>query len=69
MAALDTSLIVARAAHQLIKRKKNFAQRNPGIILVFCIIGSIVLLLTGIFLMKKNAARKRVNEEKAASTA
>ncbi|KAE9991612.1 hypothetical protein EG327_011308 [Venturia inaequalis] len=68
MAAFETSLI-ARGAQQLIKRKKNFAKREPGIILVFCILGSIALLLIGVFLMKKLAARRQVNEHKAASKA
>lgn len=68
MAAFDTSLI-AREAHQLIKRKKNFAQREPGVILVFCIIGSIVLLVSAIFLSKKWAARREAKEANKAAAA
>ncbi|TID27813.1 hypothetical protein E2P81_ATG00568 [Venturia nashicola] len=67
MVAFETSSLIARGAHQLLKRKKNFAQKNPGIILVFCIVGSIFFLIVGILLMKKIAARKHANEHKAAS--
>ena len=35
--------------NELIKRK-NFAQREPGVILVFCIVGTIGLLVAGIYL-------------------
>lgn len=36
MAAID-SKIVAREFAQLMKREGNFASKNPGVILVFCI--------------------------------
>ena len=45
--------------HALIKRA-NFASREPGVILVFCIIASLVILLIGIMVhkrMKANANR------------
>jgi hypothetical protein len=63
MAAFDSSLI-SRDVHQLMKRK-NWAAKEPGVILVFCIIGAIVILLTGLFLMKKMAARRAAKEHAA----
>ncbi|KAK7542359.1 uncharacterized protein J3D65DRAFT_664747 [Phyllosticta citribraziliensis] len=48
----------AAHVHQLFKRKKNFAAREPGVILVFCIVGTIALLLVGLFIHKKLAARR-----------
>jgi hypothetical protein len=43
--------------NNLIKRS-NFATREPGVILVFCIIGTIVILLTGLAIHKRASARK-----------
>ncbi|ORY09320.1 hypothetical protein BCR34DRAFT_439947, partial [Clohesyomyces aquaticus] len=59
MAAIDMSLVARSeaAVHQLMKRK-NWAAREPGVILVFCIVGTIALLLFGLFIQKKLAARK-----------
>ena len=64
MAALDMSLIARSQAevHHLMKRKKNWAAREPGVILVFCIIGTIAILLTGLFVQKKLRARKAARE-------
>jgi len=60
MAAFDHSLIARsdEVLHQLMKRKKNWAHKNPGVILVFCIVATIVILLIVLMLMKKIAARK-----------
>lgn len=47
--------LVARselAVHQLMKRK-NWAAREPGVILVFCIVGAIAILLIGLLVQKK----------------
>lgn len=59
MAAFDRSLIAHSEAefHRLMKRK-NWAAKEPGVVLVFCIIGAIVILLTGLFIQKKIMARK-----------
>lgn len=59
MAAFDRSLIARSEAefHQLMKRK-NWAAKEPGVVLVFCIIGAIVILLTSLFIHKKIMARK-----------
>jgi biotin transporter BioY len=60
MAAFDHSLLPRgdELLHTLMKRKKNWAGKNPGVILVFCIVGTIVILLIGLTVMKKLAARK-----------
>jgi hypothetical protein len=59
MVALAKALpAAAPALHELVKRKKNWAQRQPGVILVFCIVAAVVLLLTGLWLQKKVAARR-----------
>ncbi|KAF2199806.1 hypothetical protein GQ43DRAFT_473282 [Delitschia confertaspora ATCC 74209] len=61
MAAIDMS-IVARSAeaavHHLERRRKNWAAREPGVILVFCILGAVGILLIGLFIQKKISARK-----------
>jgi hypothetical protein len=55
MAAIDMSLVARSelAVHQLMKRKKNWAAREPGVILVFCIVGAIAILLIGLMVQKK----------------
>ncbi len=60
MAAFDRSLIPSRkqhAAHQLIKRE-NFASKNPGVILVFCIVFVISLGLIILFVYRRMLARR-----------
>lgn len=37
MAAIEKNLIAARAVSELVKRK-NWAAREPGVIVVFCIV-------------------------------
>jgi hypothetical protein len=59
--------LISRDVHQLTKRK-NWAAKEPGVILVFCIIGALVILLTGLFLMKKLAARRAAKEHVASRT-
>jgi hypothetical protein len=39
-------------------QKRNFASKEPGVILVFAIIGAVVILLGGLFLQRKLAARR-----------
>lgn len=48
----------------LVKRD-NFASRNPGVILVFAIVGAIAILLIGLFINKKMKARKALKEAQA----
>ena len=59
MAAIDMSLAARSevAVHHLMKRK-NWAAREPGVIVVFCIVGAVVILLTGLFIQKKIQARE-----------
>ncbi|KAF2740504.1 hypothetical protein EJ04DRAFT_559027 [Polyplosphaeria fusca] len=59
MAAIDMSLAARSevAIHQLIKRK-NWAAKEPGVILVFAIVGAVAILLIGLFVQKKLSARK-----------
>jgi hypothetical protein len=59
MAAFDQSLIARSDAtlNQLVRRK-NWAAHEPGVILVFCIIGAIAILLIGLFIQRKLAARR-----------
>lgn len=54
MAAIDMSLVARSetAVHQLVKRK-NWAAKEPGVILVFAIIGAVGILLIGLFVQKK----------------
>lgn len=51
--------LVARdlIARELVKRK-NFASKNPGIIVVFAVLGSIALLLISLWIHKKISARR-----------
>jgi hypothetical protein len=54
MAALDMSLVARSevAVHQLMKRK-NWAAREPGVIVVFAIVGAVAILLIALFIQKK----------------
>ncbi|KAF2474653.1 uncharacterized protein BDR25DRAFT_214125 [Lindgomyces ingoldianus] len=49
MSLVARSEVVVR---QLMKRK-NWAAKEPGVILVFCIVGAVALLLFGLFIQKK----------------
>jgi ABC-type taurine transport system substrate-binding protein len=59
MAAFDHSLI-ARGAGELnhLVARKNWAYKNPGVVLVFCIVGVVAILLIFLFVQKKLHARK-----------
>jgi hypothetical protein len=57
MPAISTSLIQSRAELHMLARR-NFASKNPGVILVFCIVGAVAILLLGLFIHKKLAARR-----------
>ena len=45
-------------ALHLVKREHNWAYKEPGVIVVFCILGAIAILLISLFTYKKMAARK-----------
>ncbi|KAJ4301072.1 hypothetical protein N0V90_003162 [Kalmusia sp. IMI 367209] len=59
MAAIDMSLVARSEAalSQLVKRK-NFAAREPGVIVVFAIVGAVAILLIGLLVQKRMNARK-----------
>ncbi|EMD91017.1 hypothetical protein COCC4DRAFT_31789 [Bipolaris maydis ATCC 48331] len=61
MAAISMPL-AARAEytlHQLAKRK-NWAEREPGVIVVFCIVFVVAVLFLAMFINKKRQASKGV---------
>jgi len=49
----------------LAKRGKNFAQRQPGVVLVFCIIGALALLIISLIVVKKRAEANKRKEDAA----
>jgi hypothetical protein len=57
MAVLDYSLVTRSTVHELVKRK-NWAAKNPGVILVFAIVFTIALLLFSLLLHKRITARR-----------
>jgi len=52
MPALESHLLYKR------KGKGNWAKREKGVIVVFCILGALAILLGGLFIYKKVAARR-----------
>ncbi|KAJ4344559.1 uncharacterized protein N0V89_012303 [Didymosphaeria variabile] len=54
MAAIDMSLVARSEAaiSQLVKRK-NFAAREPGVIVVFAIVGAVAILVIGMLIQKR----------------
>ncbi|KAJ4370635.1 hypothetical protein N0V83_005156 [Neocucurbitaria cava] len=60
MAAIDMNLVARSeyALHQLVKRKKNWAQREPGVIVVFVVVFLVALLVIAMFINKKRHAAK-----------
>jgi hypothetical protein len=54
MAAINMSLVARSEAaiSQLVKRK-NFAQREPGVIVVFAIVGAVAILMIALFIQKR----------------
>jgi predicted Na+-dependent transporter len=59
MAALDMSL-VARSEYALsqLAKRDNWAQREPGVIVVFVIVFLVAILLIGVFISKRVGARR-----------
>jgi hypothetical protein len=56
MAAISMNQLITRsdyAVHQLMKRKKNWAQREPGVIVVFVIVFLVAILVIAMFINKK----------------
>jgi hypothetical protein len=63
MAALDMSLMARSeyALHQLAKREKNWAAREPGVIVVFCVVFLVAILVIGVFISKRVSCRKSLH--------
>jgi hypothetical protein len=62
MAAIDMNQLVSRsnyAAHQLMKRKKNWAQREPGVIIVLVIVFLVAILVIAMFINKQVRASQQ----------
>lgn len=55
MAAFDSSLI---ARDTTLAKRDNFAQREPGVIVVFVIVGSVALLVIGLQIYKRVIKRR-----------
>ncbi|KAF2684703.1 hypothetical protein K458DRAFT_417571 [Lentithecium fluviatile CBS 122367] len=58
MAAIDNSLIARSEAAVSHLAKRNWASQEPGVIVVFAIVGCVAILVIGLFVQKKMAARK-----------
>ncbi|KKF97084.1 hypothetical protein CFIMG_005873RA [Ceratocystis fimbriata CBS 114723] len=52
------SVVAREAVSHLVKRRKNWAHRQPGVILVFCIVFIIGVGLLSLFVHRKLKARK-----------
>jgi len=42
----------------IVKRNKNFAAREPGVILVFCILGALAILVTTLMVYRRISKRR-----------
>lgn len=63
MPAINNSLVKrAIADASFLVKRGNFASTNPGIILVFCILGAIAILITSLIVHKKLRARAALKQ-------
>lgn len=54
MAAIDMSLAArSEAVFAQLAKRKNFAQREPGVIVVFAIVGAVAILVIGMLIQKR----------------
>ena len=54
MAAIDMSLVArSEAALTQFVKRENFAQREPGVIVVFAIVGAVAILMIALFFQKR----------------
>ncbi|MCJ1232051.1 hypothetical protein MMC12_008732 [Toensbergia leucococca] len=58
MPTIDVSLVAREANKHSLIRRNNWAGKNPGVILVFCIVFIVAAGLIGLFLYRKALARK-----------
>ncbi len=49
---------VQLAARHILVRRKNWARRNSGVVVVFAIVGALAILLLVLFIYRKLQARK-----------
>ncbi|KAK0745206.1 hypothetical protein B0T21DRAFT_251329, partial [Apiosordaria backusii] len=57
MAAINTSL-VARDTYAALSKRSNWAAEEPGVMVVFCIVGVVGIGLIALFIYKKMVARR-----------
>ncbi|KAF2142175.1 uncharacterized protein K452DRAFT_287394 [Aplosporella prunicola CBS 121167] len=55
--------LLARAPHHQLVKRKNWAAREPGVVLVFCIVFIVALLLVSLFIQRKLTARRELREK------
>jgi hypothetical protein len=54
MAAIDMSLVArSEAALSHLTKRANFATREPGVIVVFAIVGAVTILVIGMLIQKR----------------
>ncbi|KAK5987420.1 hypothetical protein PT974_11547 [Cladobotryum mycophilum] len=58
MAAVNYLAIRDVAMHALVKREKSWPAKNPGVMVVFCVVFVVAVGLLGVFISKKLSARK-----------
>jgi hypothetical protein len=63
MPAIEKSLVAREVLAQLVKREKNWAAREPGVMVVFCIVGVVAIGLTALFIHKKLVARRNAKQQ------
>ncbi|PHH74456.1 hypothetical protein CDD83_4563 [Cordyceps sp. RAO-2017] len=63
MAAIGASLLARSTLHQLSKRERNWAYREPGVVLVFCIVFIVACGLIALWIYK--LMQKRKNRKQA----
>jgi len=58
--------LAARSAHVAVfhdlSKRKNWAAREPGVILVFAIVASVVILLLSLLIFRKISARRAAKQ-------
>lgn len=58
--------IVRPQLHQFVRRRQNWAAKNPGVVLVFCIVFIVFLGLVSLYLYRKIMKKRAENRTLAA---
>ncbi|KAK3945969.1 hypothetical protein QBC46DRAFT_336136 [Diplogelasinospora grovesii] len=58
MPAINTASLVARDTFSHIAKRENWAQKEAGVVVVFCIVFVVAVGLLALFIHKKIAARR-----------